>query len=631
MISLSVLLGRKGRAGRARPMPASRARLRFGPPDVEVNRRSDGSVTVKSPHPLGPYPRSITDCLDLWAEAAPNRIFLADRERTGGWRTVSYRDARERVRKLAQAFLDRGLSAERPIAILSGNDIDHALIGLGAMYVGIPYAPISVPYSLVAKDFTKLKQILALLTPDLVFAADGVLFEQAIAAAVAPDVEIVTRYRPSAAGRASTPLAHLLETSTGPAVDTANKSLDPDGVAKILFTSGSTGSPKGVINTQRMMTSNQAMLVDAFPSFAEGPPVLVDWLPWSHTFGANHNFNLVLMHGGTLYIDGGKPMPDAINETVRNLREVAPTIYFNVPRGFEMLLPYLRTDADLRRNLFSRLQCCFYAGAALPPHVMEEYERMALETVGEPIPMLTSLGSTETAPSALHVSDKARRPGVIGIPNAGVEMKLVANAGKFEALLRGPSITPGYWREPELTKAAFDDEGYYRLGDALRFADDDDPEKGFVFDGRIAEDFKLTTGTWVNVGILKARFAAHFAPFARDVIIAGQDRDYVAALVVPDLDACRALAAPESRTTIEALLGDATLRAKLASLLAAFNAEASGASSRILRIALLDEPPSLDTGEMTDKGSINQRAVLKRRAETVEQLYAAPAPARVIE
>ena len=614
-------------AGRPR---AARIRLRFGPAGVDVVRRADGCIMVKSRHALGPYPRSVTDCLDRWAEAAPERIFLAERDQTGGWRKVSYREARVRVRKLGQAFLDRGLSAERPVAVLSGNDIDHALIGLGAMYAGIPYAPISVPYSLVAKDFTKLHQILALLTPGLVFAADGAAFDRAIAAVVRPDIEVVTRDR-ALLSRSSTPLTHLVETNAGPAVDAAHSNLDPDAVAKILFTSGSTGQPKGVINTQRMMTSNQAMIACAFPSFAEGPPVLLDWLPWSHTFGANHNFNLVLMHGGTLYIDAGKPLPEVINETVRNLRAVAPTIYFNVPKGFEMLLPFLRRESELRRQLFSRLQCCFYAGAALPSDVYQAYEQMALETTGERIPMITSLGSTETAPSALHVSAKARGPGVIGIPNTGVEMKLVPNAGKLEARLRGPSITPGYWRQAELTAAAFDDEGYYRLGDGLRFADEKDPEKGFVFDGRLAEDFKLTTGTWVSVGPLKARFAAHFTPFARDVVIAGQDRDYIAALVIPDIEACRALAAASHQTTVGEVLGDAHVRGKFSSLLTMFNAEAGGTSGRILRLMLTEDPPSLDTGEMTDKGSVNQRAVLARRAAMVDELYAVSASQRVIE
>jgi feruloyl-CoA synthase len=610
-------------------MTSARIPLRFGPSEVEITRRPDGAIIVRSPHPLPVYPRAMTDRLEYWAERTPDQVFLAQRDVAGVWRKITYRVARDLVRSVAQAFLDRDLSAKRPVAVLSGNEIDHALIGLGAMYAGIPYAPISVAYSLVAKDFFKLQQIFEILTPGVVFANDGVAYDRAITKTLSPDVEIVTRDRPLVS-RASTPLAELYATKAGPAVDAAHSNTDPDAVAKLLFTSGSTGVPKGVINTQRMMTSNQVMNATCFPSFSATPPVLLDWLPWSHTYGGNHNFNLVLMNGGTLYIDEGKPLPGAIEATVRNLRDVAPTVYFNVPKGFEMLLPYLRAEPALRQNLFSRLQCCYYAGATLPPHVWKEYEAMALETTGESIPMLTSLGSTETAPSALNVTPKARRPGVIGIPVPGIEMKLVPNAGKLEVRLRGPSITPGYWRQPDLTAAAFDEERYYKLGDSLRFADENEPEQGFVFDGRIAEDFKLTTGTWVSVGPLKARFVAHFGPLARDVVIAGQDRDDIAALVVPDVDACRAFVGLDPAAEPNAILGHETLRTTFSARLTNFNAQAGGSSERIFRLILMEDPPSLDTGEMTDKGSINQRAVLKHRAALVEELYAEAKSPRVI-
>ena len=414
-------------------------------------------------------------------------------------------------------------------------------------------------------------------------------------------------------------------------VDQAQSKVGPDTIGKLLFTSGSTGTPKGVINTHRMMTSNQAMLRAVTPSYAAEPPTLIDWLPWSHTFGGNNNFNLVLANGGSFYIDDGRPLPGAIEATVRNLREIAPTVYYNVPRGFEMLLPYLQADRGLRGALFARLQAFCYAGAALAPHVREGFERLGLETIGEIVPMLTSFGSTETGPSAISVTERARDPGVIGVPNPGVEVKLVPNAGKLEARVKSPSVTPGYWREPELTKAVFDEEGYYKFGDALRFVDANDPERGFLFDGRVAEDFKLATGTWVSVGPLRAKFVAHCAPYVTDVVVAGHDRDDAAALVIPNLAACRELAGALSGEADPAqILACDGVRERFASLLGAFNAKAGGSSGRLARLILMDDPPSLDSGEMTDKGSVNQRAVLNRRAAMVEELYAESASPRVI-
>ena len=606
----------------------TRIALTFGPPDVTVERRPDGAMIVRSPHPLGPYPNTVTDWLVHWAEAAPDRVFLAER-RGDEWRRVNYAEARDSARRVAQALVDRNLTVERPVAILSGNSVDHALIGLGAMIAGVPYAPVSPPYSLVAKDFAKLKSIIGILTPGLVFVADGAPFAAAIEAAVPSDVEIVAGINPPTS-RPSTTLEKFLAKPAGPEVDAAQAKVSPDTIAKLLFTSGSTGAPKGVINTHRMMTSNQAMLKSLNPSYGAEPPVLIDWLPWSHTFGGNNNFNLVLANGGSFFIDEGKPLPGAIEETVRNLREISPTVYYNVPKGFEMLLPYVQADERLRIHLFARLQAFVYAGAALPPHVAEELERLGRETIGEAVPMLTSFGSTETGPSAISVTERACEHGVIGIPNPGVEVKLVPNGDKLEARLKSPSITPGYWRQPDLSRAAFDEEGYYRIGDALRFADESDPERGLVFDGRVAEDFKLATGTWVSVGPLRLKFIAHCAPYVTDVIVAGHDRDDAAALVVPNLPACRELAGERTAAGAAEILMSPGVREKFTGLLAAFNRKAGGSSGRFARIILMDDPPSLDTGELTDKGSINQRAALAHRSEMVEELYAETPTARTI-
>jgi feruloyl-CoA synthase len=604
--------------------------VRLGPAACAIERAADGTIYMRSPDTLPAYPAKITERLDHWAANAGERVFLAQRDALGDWRTLTYAEALKQVRRLAQALLARGLSAERPVVVLSGNDIEHALIALAAMYVGIPYAPISVPYSLMSQDFGKLRTIVKILEPGLVYVTDGKPFARAIDAAVPAGTEIAVAVNPPD-GRVTTMFADLVATEPTPAVDAAHARVGPDTIAKILFTSGSTGEPKGVINTQRMLCSNQAMIGAGFAFFADDPPVIVDWLPWNHTFGANHNFNLVLANGGSLYIDEGRPLPAAIGATAKNLREIAPNIYFNVPRGYEMLLPHLRQDKALRENFFSRLKVMFYAGAALAQHVRDDLQKLAIETCGERIIFLSSLGSTETAPLALACSWDSDHAGNIGLPAPGVELKLVANAGKLEARLKGPNITPGYWRRPDLTAAAFDEEGYYLLGDALKFVDPGEPAKGLLFDGRIAEDFKLSTGTWVSVGPLRAKIIEQLAPYARDVVIAGADRDAVAILVIPDVEVCRKVATGLATDAPAAdVLGHGCVRAAFQAMLKKLASVSTGSSNRVARAILLAEPPSLDVGEITDKGSINQRAVLSHRAALVEELYAEPPSVRVI-
>jgi feruloyl-CoA synthase len=586
--------------------------VRLGSADIRVETRGDGSILVRCPQPLGPYPARLTERLEHWAAAAPHRVFIA--QRAGyDWRCVTYAEALAAVRALGQALLDRRLSSERPIAILSGNDIEHALLGLAALHVGVPYAPISVAYSQLSADFGKLRYIIDLLTPGLVFAASGSRFAAAIRAVVPDDTEIAVTEDPID-GRRVTAFADLAATTPTEAVDVAAAAVGADTVGKILFTSGSTGQPKGVINTQRMLCSNQRMLHEFFAFAQDEPPVLVDWLPWNHTFGGNHNVGLVLYNGGSLYIDHGKPMPKGIEETVRNLREIAPTIYFNVPKGFEELIPYLRREPTLRRTFFSRLNMMFYAGASLSQHVWDALDSLAVQTTGQRVVMITGLGSTETGPFALATTEATAGAGHVGLPVPGVDLKLIPNAGKLEALIAGPSITPGYWRNEAMTRAVFDEEGFYRLGDALSFIDPAQPLKGFRFNGRIAEDFKLATGTWVNVGTLRLHLITALSPLVRDVVIAGHDRDYVAILALPE-DSAR---------------DDPRLHAKLRDALTALAQEATGSSTRVLRAVLMDAPLSIDRGEVTDKGSINQRAVIAHRADLVAALYADPPPPHVI-
>jgi feruloyl-CoA synthase len=445
---------------------------------------------------------------------------------------------------------------------------------------------------------------------------------------VPDEIELVVARNPLG-DRKTTHFSDLLGADDTAGVAAAHANVTPDTIAKFLFTSGSTGNPKGVINTHRMLCSNQAMLASGFAFVRDEPPVVVDWLPWSHTFGSNHNFNMVLTCGGSLYIDDGNPTPPGVPKTARNLRDIAPTIYFNVPKGYEALIAHFRADDSLRRNFFSQLKVLFYAGAGLNQTTWDELTRLAIETTGERIIFLSSLGSTETAPLALACTWDFGGSGNIGLPAPGVELKLVPNEGKLEARLRGPHITPGYWRQPQLTHDAFDEEGYYKIGDALKFADPSDPAKGLLFDGRIAEDFKLSTGTWASVGPLRARFVDHFAPYVRDVVFAGADRNEITALVFPDIEACRRLGGLGADASTSDIVGAPGVRQKFAEALKKL-AVGQGSSMRVERAILMAEPPSMDKGEMTDKGSINQRAVLRNRAALVDELYVVPLSSRLI-
>ena len=598
--------------------------MKFGVKRVALRDGGPGVHYLSAVQPLQDYPLRITDRLAHWAQSAPERSFIAARERladgsTGDWRHVNYGQAWDSARAMAQALLDRGLSVERPVVILSENDIEHALLSLACLVAGVPFVPTSPAYSLVSQDFEKLRHVLRTVTPGMVFAADAARYGRAIEAAVGADIEVVLA-QGSLTGRPSTSLDALLATTATPQVDAAMQATTSDTVTKFLFTSGSTKLPKAVINTHRMWCANQQQMAQSMPVLAEQPLVLVDWLPWNHTFGGNHNFGMVLYHGGTLYIDAGKPTPALMQETLRNLREIAPTVYFNVPTGFEAIALAMQSDAQLRRNLLSRVKMFFYAGAALSQPVWDSLFASEEAELGERIVMATGMGMTESGPFAIFVTKPEVRSGDLGVPTPGMELKLVDVDGKTELRYRGPNITPGYWRAPEETAAHFDAEGFFCSGDAAKWIDETDVHQGLKFDGRIAEDFKLATGTFVSVGPLRARIIAAGAPYIQDVVLTGINMNELGAMVFPT-QAVRPLSGLDASVPMADVLSEAAVLEKFQSIVDELARTATGSASRVARMCLLAEPPTLDRGEVTDKGSINQRAVLSHRAQTVAALH----------
>lgn len=593
--------------------------VRLGKFSAAAEARADGTILVRSTLPLPPYPRSIVDALEDWAAKTPDAILIADRDGED-WRKFSYRDVLSAIPPLAQALLNSGLSTERPLVIVSGNEIEHFLLGMAAIWVGIPYAPISPAYSLISTDYAKLGHIAQLLTPGLVYASDGAPFAAALAAAM-PDVPVIVRRNPPP-GRPARLFSDLLATPVTPAVAEAHAAITPDTIAKILFTSGSTGLPKGVVTTNRMMACNQEMIRSAMAFFKDEPPVLLDWMPWNHVAGGSHNTGIAIYNGGTFYIDDGVPAPGRFEATLRNLRDVQPTYFTNVPKAYEYLIAALETDAEIRHNFFARLKLIQYAGASLAQHVFDGLNRSAEAELGERVMIITGYGSTETAPFAFTTTWPVEEAGHIGLPAPGMTVKLVPNEGKLELRLKGPNLTPGYWRDPVKTAEAFDDEGFYKIGDAVRPVDASDVTQGFAFDGRVSEDFKLSTGTWVNFAAVRAGVVSACAPLVRDVVLTGLDRNFIGAMIFPDLEACARRAGLPLETDRSVILNHPLVRETFASGLTALAQRATGSSNHVARAIVLAAPPDIDRGEVTDKGSINQRAVRTTRCELVEALYA---------
>ena len=583
------------------------APLRLLSVELEARRGSDGSHYLRSTHPLAAPPRSVSAVLDARAAAHPDRPFLVERGPSGA-RTLSYGETWERAQAIGAALLDRGADSARPLMILSENSIDHALMTLGAMHVGVPAAPVSSAYSLASADHARLLAVYAALGPTLVFAASPERYARALEALSVVSGGALGVISSGSNVHGATPISALEAVRPGRAAAAAAQGVGPETVAKVLFTSGSTGAPAGVICTQRMLTSNQEMIRAAWPFLAEAPPVTLDWLPWSHTFGGNHNFFMMLWSGGTLHIDDGRPAPGLIERTVQSLSAVEPTIYFNVPRGFELLLPHIEQDQRARQAFFRRLDLCFYAAAALPPSTWARLERAA-ELEGRAVFFTTAWGSTETAPLATSAHFLSKAPGMIGVPAPGVELRLAPVEHKLEIRVRGPNVSPGYWQPGGgVAPLRLDEEGYLRTGDAVLFADSSRPEAGILFDGRIGENFKLASGTWVSTGMVRVRLVSALAPDVSDAVITGHDRATLGALLfaVP----------PADDPAKQALL--TRIRQKLAAYVEAH----PSSSERVGRVLLVFEPPSLDAGETTDKGYLNQRRVLERRAALVERLYA---------
>ena len=594
--------------------------MRFFAPDVDLKQRPDGTWLMRSVDPLEHYDHRVSDWLETWARQFPQRIFIVEQTKQGE-RVVRYAQARDEALAIAEGLLGRGLGPDRPLAILAANGIDHALVMLAALYVGIPIAPISPAYALQTTDYIKLSHAFRLLTPGLVVVEDGALYHSALEHTLDPAVPVIA-LRNVSATRSMGDLASLRgDGRRKEAVAAAAAEVGRDTIAKFLFTSGSTGMPKAVINTHGMICANSQMKRQVAPCLAEEPPVMVDWAPWNHTAGGNSNFSIILHNGGTLYIDPGKPTPALFRASLELLRRVSPTIYFNVPRGYELLIPHLRTDPVFREHFFRRLQFLWYAAASMQPATWFELERLAVEAVGHRILTVSGLGMTETAPIALFGNVQASGPGVVGVPVAGVELKLMPHDDGFEVRYRGPNVTPGYWRDPKATEAAFDEEGFFRSGDLLSFIDPQRPKAGLRFDGRINEDFKLTSGTKVGAGKLRLDALDALRPLAYEVVVVGADRDDVRLLIFPEWDICASTVGLQQGATPAEIASNKALRSIFQDRLAKLAAAGTGSSNRIVAALLVEVPPSKSAGELTEKGTVNSRVLQRNRPELLEILF----------
>jgi len=592
---------------------------------VTIENTADGVQYVTSAEPLGDYPVKLTDKLVHWANETPDTVLINQRGESGEWQSLTFAQTLTRVRSIASWMLSQNLSNDRPVVILSGNSTEHLLVALASMYIGVPFSPISTAYSLISSDYGKLRHIFDTLTPGLIFTDNLGPYRDALDSVNTVKAPVLTCSTDHAMDDLTYEVIHLevaLNCAASAEADATHASLTGDTIAKFLWTSGSTGMPKAVINTQQMICANQEMVRSVYAFLKDEKPVILDWLPWNHTFGGNQNIGIAIYNGGTFYIDEGKPVPKMIHHTMENLKEISPTIYFNVPKGYELMAKELKENPDIAKSLLKNLKMFFFAGAGLAQHVWDQLDELSIEHTGKKVPMVTGLGATETAPSVLFASVEESASGVIGSPAPGIKLKLLPNGDKTEIRVKAVTITPGYWRNDEQTKKAFDEEGFYCLGDAVKWIDENKPNRGMLFDGRVSEDFKLDTGTWVSVGTLRASLIHHFAPYVQDAVICGRDRGYITAMIFPDWAHLQALVPNGNEMENETLIAQTPVKEAMAERLEQMAATSTGSSTRVKRITLLSELPSIDGNEITDKGSINQRAVMARRADIMESLYA---------
>ncbi len=601
-------------------------------PSLMVTRKEDGTVYVESLHPLGRMHRSIIHLFEEKAAAHPERRLLGERiplpdGKTGDWRFITYGEANAHANAVAQALLERGLGPDAPLMVLSGNSIRHAVMMLGAMKARVPIAPVSVAYSLMSGDHGKLRHVFETAKPKMIFAEQGATYARALLALPLDGVDVVTAS--AVPDRETMSYDDLLRTNAGPQVAASVDKVDHDTVAKYLFTSGSTGMPKGVIQTHGMMCSviaGQEGLRDE-PADPDEIPESLEWMPWNHISAGNIGFNGNLNAGGTIRLDAGKPLPGMFDETIRNLRDVAPLVFGSAPIAFGWLADAMERDPALRDQFFSKLRYAGYGGATLSQDIYERFQALAIAATGHRIPLTTMYGATETQGITV-VHWLTERVGLVGLPLPGITLKLVPNGTKLEVRVKGGTVTPGYLKREDLTRKAFDDEGFYSLGDAAKFIDDSDPEKGLVFDGRVTEDFKLDSGTWVSVGTLRAQAVAAASPLIFDCVVCGQDKAFVGLLAWPSFAAAQQIS---DAKTPDAVVADPKLREAVRTKFAAHNKASAGTSTRIKRVILMAEPPSIDGHEITDKGYVNQRATLERRKALVDRLYEKTPPDDVIE
>lgn len=607
--------------------PAPFKPLKQKPPKISVRREADGTVYISSDYPLGEMKRSVVHILEERAAMHPQRRFIGERGPDGAWRFIGYGEANVKANAVASALLARGMNADTPLMVLSSNSIAHAVMALGAMKAGVPVAPVSVPYSLMSSDFSKLRHVVGLTKPRMIFADHGDLYGKAIAA-VGEGAEIVT-CTGSVAG--ATSFDDLAATPVSNAVAASMEQIGHDTVAKYLFTSGSTGMPKGVIQTHRMMMA-QIAAGEALRSEAPDPdevPQSLEWMPWNHISAGNIGFNGNMNAGGTVYLDAGKPIPGMFDQTIANLRDVSPRVFGSAPVAFAMLADAMERDPTLRANFFRNLEYMGYGGATLSSDIYDRMQALAVAETGFRIPLTTMYGATETQGITV-VHWVTERVGLVGLPVPGITLKLVPNGAKLEVRVKGPTVTPGYLNDPKKTAEVFDEEGFYSLGDAAKFLDESKPELGLVFDGRVTEDFKLSSGTWVSTGTLRADAVAACTPLVQDAVVCGLDKPYIALLAWPNIAAARKIAGLADDASPEEAIAHPKVAAHLREALTRHNKSGGGSSTRIARIHLMLEPPSIDGHEITDKGYVNQAATASRRAHLVERLYVEPASEDVI-